>query len=58
MAAKSKMTRAGAWPLRQREDILFACFFFFIFARVCVFVCVCVCVGPERMRESRESGRD
>ena len=44
MAAKSKMTRAGAWPLRQREDILFACFFFFIFARVCVFVCVCVCV--------------
>ena len=56
MAAKSKMTRAGAWPLRQREDILSAGFFFFIFARVCV--CVCVCVGTERMRESRESGRD
>ena len=56
MAAKSEITKARACPLRQREDILSACFFFFVFARGCV--CVCVCLGTERMRESWKRGRD
>ena len=42
MAAKSEITKTRACPLRQREDILSACFFFFVFARGCVCVCVCV----------------
>lgn len=40
MVAKSEITKARAWPLRQREDTLSACFFFFVFARMSVCVCV------------------
>ena len=56
MAAKSEITKARACPLRQREDILSACFFFFVFARGCV--CVCVCVFRDRENERKLEERE